>query len=154
MKEVAEKLCTVRKSISDVLIEVNKELLKKYKDRCYQEHLQQLMVVSTLNEDVCLLEEAENEPSGMKLSHILTQSSYLYYLAKLCCSSDLPTGMPATNTLNSRPKQITIAAMFSNTSPPPQGPIQSVVNLPIHLLSPQLQTQLLPKKEKGGALFL
>ena len=65
MKEVAEKLCTVRKSISDVLIEVNKELLKKYKDPCYQKYLQQPMVVLTLNEEVCLLEEAENEPSGM-----------------------------------------------------------------------------------------
>lgn len=67
MKAVGEKLCTVRKSVLDVLTEVNAQLEERYKDSQYEQVIQQPVMHVTLNEEVHLLEEAESDqgPLGM-----------------------------------------------------------------------------------------
>ena len=63
MKVLSEKLCTVQKSILDVVTDVNTELLKMYQDRRYRKCMQQPILESTLHEIVNLVEEAGMEPN-------------------------------------------------------------------------------------------
>ena len=64
MTLLSEKLLTLRGSIVDVLIDVNRALNEKYQDKNFWKIIQQPTFEGTLNEHVKLLVEAESDISG------------------------------------------------------------------------------------------
>ena len=78
MKEVGEKLCTVRKSVLDVLTEVNAQLMESYKHPNYEHVIQQPVVHSTLHEEVRLLEEAESDRNPLGMFDSLTYRAAIW----------------------------------------------------------------------------
>ena len=64
MKLLSEKLRTLRKSVFDVLVDVNSELSEMYQVKAHWKILQQPTWEGSLNEHVKLLEEAERDGSG------------------------------------------------------------------------------------------
>lgn len=71
MKLLSEKLRTLRKSVFDVLVDVNSELSEMYQDKAHWKILQQPTWEGSLNEHVKLLEEAERDGSGKYIELVI-----------------------------------------------------------------------------------
>ena len=71
MKLLSEKLLTLRKSVFDVLVDVNSELSELYQDKAHWKIIQQPTWEGSLNEHVKLLEEAERNGLGKYIELVL-----------------------------------------------------------------------------------